>query len=241
MLNHFFDAINTAREELLCSKSLAWFRGVRHYRHRLYPSLFRPNQRISRKLEQAIFDDFQDSFRWEFTEDTSWDRLAKLQHHGTPTRLLDWTEVLGVALYFAARPIEGNDPVAPAIWIINPFKISELARNNSEDKTIATVNALPDYYSGFFQVNNWPFRRPIPLKPPRLTQRIRAQRAFFTIHGLDARPLDAIYRGHVRQVRLKLELLPEARAFLRHAGIDTLAMHPDMEGFSRWIQEKYQE
>jgi len=240
--NAFLDAIDQAKDDLKCSKSGAWFRGVTNYRHRLYPSLFRPNQKVSRGYEKAIYEEYTDFSDSEFVESSSWDRIVRLQHFGTPTRLLDWTETFGVALYFATRPFNGSDPPCPAIWIMNPFKISELARGDSSNKTIADFHrdSLHDYYNCFFREKNWPFKKPIPFRPPKLTPRIRAQRGFFTVHGEDPRPLDAIYRGHVRQVRLKSDHLKEARRFLEMSGIDSLSLFPDLEGFSRRIQERYQ-
>lgn len=239
----FVLAIEQAKLELGCSKSGAWFRGVRNSKYRLYPTILRPRASIGLFREKDIYEEFTD-FEGEATHsDNSWDRLVKLQHYGVPTRLMDWTEVFGVALFFATRKFNGKAPEAPAIWLINPFSIAKLARK-SDDKRIGVFHKETDldYYDRFIhgRQKQWPFELPMPYRPPKLTPRIRAQKGFFTVHGLDKRPLDALYRKNVRQVRIPIKLLENSAKFLELAGIDSLSMFPDFEGFSRKISDKYQ-
>ena len=80
----------------------------------------------------------------------------------------------------------------------------------------------------------------MPYRPPKLTPRIRAQRGFFTVHGTDVRPIDAIFRECIRQVRIPPGAIEYARQFLQLSGIDSLALFPDHDGFNKMLRDKYE-
>lgn len=94
-----------------------------------------------------------------------WEWLTLAQHHGMPTRLLDWTFNPLVAAYFAVEKESSEDG---AIWVF------------SDTETIDT-DAEPDPYA----VKD--VRR---LRPPHLSPRIIAQSALHTVHPQPDKPIE---------------------------------------------------
>lgn len=141
-------------------ENLWYFRGVSNSKYALVPKIARPTSRKSydERLEKYLLEEFQRTSRphLSFHPQTELEWMALAQHHGLPTRLLDWTTNPLVALYFAV--CDENVASDAAIYAF---------------ATVLSISSRSD-----------PFRLPnvSVYRPPHITSRISAQQAFFTVH-----------------------------------------------------------
>jgi hypothetical protein len=120
--------IRSARHKLSITKQIPWYRGVSKCSYELFPKLFREKTVDYSKLEREIYHRFM---YMQYTgNENSWDNLVKLQHFGTPTRLLDWTDSFAIALFFA---LKGYDDSA---------YFGEIAQQFGACRTLERGNAL---------------------------------------------------------------------------------------------------
>jgi hypothetical protein len=219
--------------------------------------------------EREAFTEF--AFRAGHSTTQSWEILAEMQHYRTPTRLLDWTEVLAIAVYFALKtyisellkvwePEHGRGfrfearadgqlpfyvPIAlptPRVWILNPYRLSRLARKENA-LWDPTKDRRYDYFESFFVNHNWEFDLPVPLYVPWKDRRIAAQRAMFTVQGLDTRPLN-IQLGADSDALRFVDLPPEAAVYgVRHLmsflGLNTFAIFQDLDSLGNEIKRHF--
>jgi hypothetical protein len=103
-----------------------WYRGHGMSGWTLSPSMYRPPfNKVSEHRYRHEFHLKALPFLAEATTPpvSDWDWYFLMQHHGVPTRLLDWSESALVALYFAVNRYASNKD--GAVWILNPRAINE--------------------------------------------------------------------------------------------------------------------
>ena len=114
--------------------------------------------------------------------------LSLMQHHGAPTRLLDFTYSIYVASYFA---IEAADQDA-AVWAVDGrWALSESAKLlKAAGKNDSDIHQLQNrFIEGSERITqNLFFKSPLiplacPMDPFRLNERLRIQKGVFLIAG----------------------------------------------------------
>jgi hypothetical protein len=125
-IDDFFKTVNEIlRTEKFADCPYPVFRGHSKWDYELLPTLHRDYKKTDYDLwtlENNLYCDFRSLVGPKIIFNSSWEILFAMRHEGIPTRLLDWTENIGTALFFA---LSSKNIDRPHIWILNPYKLNE--------------------------------------------------------------------------------------------------------------------
>jgi len=228
-----------------------WFRGQGDENYKLIPGAYRYLDKNSviydPEEERNIEDEYIRRAKSYFPEVGSnhdrWYWYQLMQHHGLPTRLLDWTEAGATALYFALRSI---NHVNSAVWIIDPHQFNKVTTDT--DVVFYTDPSIKGHDDESVVGNYVPSRPampelPIAVSPAHSLPRISAQKGNFTVHGRGTKPIEEIFSSSTKPYLAKL-IISEKKAVdiqmeLEIMGLVETSLFPDLDGLARELRNEY--
>lgn len=218
-----------------------WFRGHGSSAFLLKPSLFRTKNGIEK--ERELFNEYERlAAGIGMKRENEWETLIDMQHYGVPTRLLDWTSNLGIALYFAVTSSVRDFPMS--LYIMNPLELNKLSRINEIPKLPS--NTL-SYINNYVDKKPYPAIYPIAVKCDNINNRVKAQSGMFTIHGEEENnsgEIDIITslldkKGCIYKIEISQEARNSIKQYLDLTGINDYTIFPDIQGIARHLSGIY--
>jgi FRG domain len=236
---------NIVRELKLKTATIhPWYRGQADYTWSLKPSLYRQNINIDARFERELIRDFRikcaDFINIRPQSDIDWLFLA--QHHGLPTRLLDWTENPLVALYFATK---GRFDTDGRVWIVHPWRLNE---GSIERVSVPTTDS-PDFEKYVVDIGSPLVSRELQAEDPMAFRafysfrRSNSQAGVFTIHGKRVQGLDKMPRFKKRDFLFSILIEKEHKQKLQkelyRLGIHEWGLFQSLESLTETLVFRY--
>jgi hypothetical protein len=240
---------NSWQEGLKRFRSNYAFRGMPDADEDLVTGLAQLGGRFD-QTEPYILRAFRKYARPEEAAGTSlWNWLALAQHHGLPTRMLDWTYSPFVALHFVTEFMETFD-LDGVVWCVDYVRANALlpqvlkdiaARECAGVFTAEMLDEAADSLGRFDELGkDKPFV--VFLEPPSLDARIVNQFALFSLMSSPTARLDQWLGGHpdlYRKLIVPASLKWEVRDKLDQANVTERVLFPGLDGLGRWLRRYY--
>ena len=195
-------------------------------------------------MEKTLFQEYETYAHMQVGEMTSWDVLFSMRHHGLPTRLLDWSDSLLVALFFAIRDYEKAELIYPketlknpCLWVMDGALFNEKIAKKSGFVYIK-INEVYKYDYFLDRVigkssADFPADA-IAIFPPKSNHRLLAQGGMFTFHK-KLENLQEAYREILFKVEINKTQVVAIKKFLHFSGMKESNLFPDLDGLSRQL------
>lgn len=200
----FHSAVEGISRATLC-------RGVSDKSYELVPSLFRGPEGKNPNIEEYnLLWLFKTQARphLDAIPQSTLEWLVVAQHHGLPTRLLDWSLSPLVAAFFA---VQKHDDLSGAVYV---FDAPAYKKEEELDLSQLTTTSV--------------------IMPSHTTRRVTAQFGMFTVHPTNERVL----RGNrIRKIIIPAKYKAYFREVLAKYGVNAATMFPDLDGLCRYIRD----
>lgn len=199
------------------SKTDYIFRGVKSTEYKLISGIGRVktnqnNENFTVTKEKELLNLFkQKAFPFINREMDDWEYLALAQHHGLPTRLLDWTWNPLVALYFAVEEEWTETDSLLYAWEKETKGLLEQPKH----KTPFCINKVELFI------------------PKHCTGRIIAQSGIFTVHP---KPTEEFQSDNISKIIIHKRIRKEIKRKLERLGIHRGTLFPDIDGVTQYIK-----
>ncbi len=172
--------------------------------------------------------DAADEFQW----------LALMQHHGAPTRLLDFTWSPYVAAFFALESATGD----AAVWAFNPVPISYVEKQTIQGGLEISPPEMNPRVEG--NIRRYFLSGRIPFlwvgEPQVMNRRLIAQSGTFAIPGVLTQPMEDILSGYPDPKKTLVKFILPAEQVrkrgmreLYRMNITYATLFPDLDGLAR--------
>lgn len=229
------DLIQHLKADRLADQPL-WFRGQSNAAWNLVPSLARCG---GVQAELTLFKRFkQNALPFMMHRPQSeWEWLFIMQHHGLPTRLLDWTESPLVALYFIVTdPSVTAQSEQGALWALLPLELNKASKFQVRFKNdipgFGDDEHLDSYLPSKLALQQAAYG-PLAAIALRNNPRIQVQQGVFTVCHIELSPLEG--DGNVQYLWryvVPADAKANIRAELEMLNISKLSLFPELANVS---------
>jgi hypothetical protein len=197
--------------------------------------------------ERRLIDSFRMYAREHSTLGVSdWEAMMLGQHHGLPTRLLDWTGSPYIALFFATEDASKDDRDGVMYCVsrlktnnLLPERVQKILRKSTQLFSLETVSKIFPSIESFDEL---PKEALIWIEPPSFDQRIVNQYACFSLlPGVDSSHSDWLEKHPNAHwvIPIPAKLKKQIRTRLQVMNITQRLIYPGLDGVAQWLKTYY--